>query len=339
MKLPPRDVARYVAKPDLTKAATLIYGANGMRVALKRQDLVKAIIGPEGEDEMRLTRFPAADLRKDKAAAHDAIKAVGFFPGPRAVLVEDANENSAEGVLTALTNWQPGDAHLVVTAGALKPTSKIRKAFESSQNAYAIAIYDDPPSREEIEGALAKAGVTNVSADANAALMGLATTMDPGEFSKFVEKLAIYSMGDDVSVDAIDACAPLSSEAAVDDIIHAAAEGQAAELAPILHRIVAQGITPAGICIAAMRHFRTLHTAASDPGGSAAGVGKLRPPVYGPRRDRLQRQAQHWGRARLEQAVTTLLDTDLQLRSAGQTAPQMAVMERCLIRLAMMGRR
>ncbi len=64
----------------------------------------------------------------------------------------------------------------------------------------------------------------------------------------------------------------------------------------------------------------------------------MRPPVFGPRRDKLIRQAGAWGLARLEQALTLLVETDLSLRSA-QRAPQMAVMERALIRLAMLGRR
>lgn len=51
------------------------------------------------------------------------------------------------------------------------------------------------------------------------------------------------------------------------------------------------------------------------------------------------RQASHWGRDRLEKALSVLTDSDLSLRSAGQTAPQKAVMERTLIRLAMMGSR
>ena len=90
------------------------------------------------------------------------------------------------------------------------------------------------------------------------------------------------------------------------------------------------------LCIGATRHFRTLYAAASDPGGAAAGVGRLRPPVYGKRRDRIVRQAQSWGAANLETALSLLTDTDLQLRSAGQTAPGMAVAERALIRLAML---
>jgi len=95
-------------------------------------------------------------------------------------------------------------------------------------------------------------------------------------------------------------------------------------------------VQPVGLCIAAIRHFRALYTVASDPGGPAKGVARLRPPVFGPRRDSMQRQAQAWGAARLEAAVTVLTDTDLALRSAGRTAPAMALVERALIRLAMM---
>lgn len=63
----------------------------------------------------------------------------------------------------------------------------------------------------------------------------------------------------------------------------------------------------------------------------------MRPPVFGPRRDRMLRQAQGWGMRRLEQALEVLIDTDLTLRSTSR-APTMAVMERALIRLAMLGR-
>jgi DNA polymerase-3 subunit delta len=51
------------------------------------------------------------------------------------------------------------------------------------------------------------------------------------------------------------------------------------------------------------------------------------------------RQAQGWGPWKLEQALTILTDTDLQLRSAGQSAPAMAVVERALLRLSMLARR
>jgi DNA polymerase-3 subunit delta len=240
-----------------------------------------------------------------------------------------------------LADWQAGDAQMVVIGGALKPTSKIRKAFEAHPNAWSIAIFDEPPTRAEVEAALAKVGMGAVDAEASAAITDLSKAIDPGDFSQFLEKLSLYCMSQagPVTLRDVEICAPQSTEAALDDVIGLVADLKTNEIAPVLHRVIAQGGTATGLCIAALRHFRLLHAAASDPAGAQQGVAKLRPPVYGPRRDRIQRQVGAWRRDRLEQVISLLLDTDLQLRSAGQTAPQMAQVERCFIRISMMGKR
>lgn len=341
MKLSPRDAPAYFARPDPQKIGLLIYGNDPMRVALRRQEVIAAFIGPQGEEEMRLTRIPAAELRKDPALLNDAIKAQGFFPGPRVAFVEDANETVAQSIIAGLDDWQNGDAQIIVTAGNLKPTSKLRKAFEAHKSAYAAAIYDDPPGRAEIETTLAKSGLKGVSTDAMRDLTALARELDPGDFRQTIEKLALYKLSDNaaLSSDDIAACAPLSNEADLDDVLHIVAEARSGEVDPIMKRLRAQGVQPVGLCMAAIRHFRTLYAAASDPGGPGQGIARVRPPVFGPRRDRMLRQASAWGAPKLEEALTLLTDTDLRLRSAGQTAPDMALMERALIRLATLGRR
>ena len=341
MKLSARDALRAFANPDQKKTGVLIYGANAMRVALKRQLLVKGLIGTAGEGEMRLTRIQGSELRRDSVALNDAIKAVGFFPGPRVVLVEDANENCADAVLFALKDWMPGDAQIVVTGGAMKPTSKIRKAFEAHTNALAVGIYDEPLSRAEVEAAMAKVGLGELRSEARDAIGDLSKALDPGDFAQFLEKLSLYCMtqAGPVTIDNVEQCAPQSTEAQLDDVIALVGDGDAHGLSPVLHRVLAQGGSATGLCIAALRYFRMLHAAACDPGGLSSGLSKLRPPVYGPRRDRMQKQAMDWGLVRLEQAIHILLETDLKLRSAGQTAPQMALVERCFIRLSMMGKR
>ena len=341
MKLGAREAARYFARPEAQRAGLLIYGPDAMRVALKRQEMIAALLGPGAEEEMRLTRLPGGDLRRDPAMLLDAARAQGFFPGPRAVLVEEANDGVADPILAALADWAEGDAQIVVTAGQLKPTSKLRKAFEGHRNAYAAAIYDDPPSRDEIAGVLSRAGLRDVPGPVMGDLEALARTLDPGDFRQTMDKLSLYKIGDDSPLSAQDiaACAPASTEADLDDILEVVAGGRAAEIAPVLRRLKAQGVQPVGLCIGAARHFRALYTAAADPGGAAKGIGKLRPPVFGPRRDRMLRQAQHWGADRLEQALTILTETDLTLRSAGQRAPDMALVERALIRLAMLAAR
>jgi len=341
MKLGTREAARYFARPEPQRTGLLIYGADAMRVALKRQEMIAALLGPGAEEEMRLTRLSATDLRRDRAMLLDSVKARGFFPGARAVLVEDANDGVAEPVLAALSDWAEGDAQIVVTAGQLKPTSQLRKAFELHPNAYAVGIYDNPPTREEIEAELARAGLRDIPGPVMGDLAALARALDPGDFRQTMEKLALYKLGDDspLSAEDIAACAPASTEADLDEILDVVAEGRPGDIGPVLRRLKAQGVQPVGLCIGAARHFRALYTAAADPGGAAKGIARLRPPVFGPRRDRMQRQAQHWGAGRLEQALAILTETDLTLRSAGQRAPEMALVERALIRLAMLAAR
>ncbi|PWK59856.1 DNA polymerase III subunit delta [Roseicyclus mahoneyensis] len=337
MKLAPRDVAVYVRQPDPASAGCLIFGDDAMRVALRRQELLKSLLGDGAEEEMRLTRLAAADLRGDPAALLDAVKAVGFFPGPRAVFVEGATDGLAPVLATALAEWRPGDAQIIVAAGKLTAASALRKLFEGHKSARACAIYDEPPGRAEIEALLAEAGLRDIPRDAMGDLEALSRALPPGDFRQTIEKLGLYKRGDTTPVGPADiaAVAPLTLEAALDDALNATAEAAEGSIGPILARLSGQGVTPVSLCIAATRHFRALHAAACHPGGPAAGLQAQRPPVFGPRRDRMLKQAQGWGRDKLETALSLLVETDLTLRSA-QSAPQMALMERTLIRLAMM---
>ncbi|MEM8576636.1 MAG: DNA polymerase III subunit delta, partial [Pseudomonadota bacterium] len=315
MKLNTGQANAYFRKPDAKATGLLIFGADGMRVALKRQEVIRALIGPNGSDEMRLTRIPAAKLREDPAQVIDALKAIGFFPGPRAVLVEDATEVQAGYILPALEAWQEGDAQLIVTAGNLKPTSKLRKAFEGHKSAYAAGIYDNPPTRDEIETALQDAGLPQPAREGMDALVALAGELDPGDFRQTVEKVSLYKLNDSAPLSAADvaAVAPVSTEAAVDDVLMTVADGRADQIGPVMRKLQAQGVNAVTLCIGAMRHFRTLHRAALDTSG--------RPAIWGPNRDRMMGQARRWGPARLETALAVLTETDLALRSAGQTAP------------------
>ena len=101
MKLAGAAASRYFARPESDRAGLLIFGADPMRVALKRQEVIAALIGPEGEAEMRLTRIPAADLRTDGALLADAVKAQGFFPGPRVAFLEDAADGLQDALVAA----------------------------------------------------------------------------------------------------------------------------------------------------------------------------------------------------------------------------------------------
>lgn len=336
MKLSGREVLRFFARPDPSAAGVLIYGPDPMRVAHRRTELIDALLGPAAAGEMRLDRLDPDAVRRDPAALSDALRATGFFPGARAVLVDGAGDGVAPAVKAALAGWQPGDACLVVTAGPLPARSALRKLFEAHGSARAAPVYADPPGRDEVAGVLGRAGLGDLPGEALDALVALAGTLDPGDFAQLAEKLALYKLGDPLPVSAADiaAVAPEGAAAALDDALDLVAEGRADALPPVMRRLAAQGQTPVAVAIATARHFRRLHAAACDPGGPEAGLARARPPVFGPRRDRLAQQAAAWGGARLEAALVDILALDLTLRST-QPVPQAALVERALIRLCM----
>jgi DNA polymerase-3 subunit delta len=324
-----REAARLVSAPPADLAGALLYGADAMRVALKRQELIAALAGPEADAEMRLTRLAPGDLRADPAAATDALKAVGFFPGPRVVFVEGLGEAQARPVLAALEARAPGDATLVVTAGALKKGSKLRIAFEAHPAAAAIAFYDDPMTGAELD-ALVEAEGLRLDPEARLGVEALSQALDPGDLRQTLARMTLWADGTEMTAADVALLAPATQEAEAAQAVTAAAEGRAAEIGALMRRLDGQGVSAVTLAIAATRHFGQLHAAAV-----AGGVGNLRPPVFGPRRQAMEGQVRAWGARRLEAALALLMETDLTLRSTSR-APAMAVMERALIRLAMM---
>ena len=103
------EIARYLARPDPTRPALLIYGQDAMRVALKRAEVVRALTGEKADEEMRLTRMPGAGLKKDPAQLIDAVREVGLsYDAPPAVEARPTRSNIVElrrrGHLTVLAD-------------------------------------------------------------------------------------------------------------------------------------------------------------------------------------------------------------------------------------------
>jgi DNA polymerase-3 subunit delta len=223
---------------------------------------------------------------------------------------------------------------IVVAAGGLTGKSALKTLFEKHPNAVSIGLYDDPPGREEIEAALKTAGLADIDREAMSDLTTLARALDPGDFRQTLEKIALYKYGDASPLTPADVAAmtPATIEAEVDDLIDAVAEARTPAIGPLFRRLEGQGVLPVTICIGALRHFRILHAAATDPAGPGVGIQKAR--VNFKQKDAMGRQAAQWGTRALEQAIAILLETDLTLRSTSK-APGMALMERALIRIAM----
>ena len=269
MKLVGDKANNYFTNPDNSHTAILIYGSDTMRVALRRQELLEALLGDNAEEEMRLTRISGSDLRSDPALLLDGLKANGFFPGLRAVFVEGATDTNSAVIDAAMQDWQKGDAILVLTANQLNARSKLRKVIENNSNSVAVGIYNDPPNEKEIISIVSRYNLNNFESDAKKDLITLGRSLDPGDFQQTCEKLSLYKYKDESVITSTDInlCAPVTVDAALDEAIHIIADARSAEVGPMLSRLFGQGINPTTLCIAVTRHFRNLHSAASHPQG------------------------------------------------------------------------
>jgi DNA polymerase-3 subunit delta len=337
MKLAAKAAAQFCARPPSDIRGALLYGEDAGQVAAAREALLAALLGPNAEAEMRLERVPATELRAGPAALDAALRAQGFFPGPRAALVVGASDGAAKAVAAVLADAARPDAFLLVTADALGPRSSLRTTFETARDAVALPFYPEPPGREAIEAMASAAGAASVDAEAAEALRAMAGGMDRGALTRLVETAALYAgPGAPLDAAAVAACAPPSpGEAGADAAVDAALTGQAAAVRAQLARLAARGASPVEIVMAALRRLRLLHRVAA--GGDAARAAAMR--VYPmASRETATAAARRLGPARLEAALARLLDVDAALRG-GSDAPPMALLERALLRLAGEARR
>lgn len=336
MKLAGNRARAFCARPDLGLCGALLYGTDDTLVALGRRDLVRALT--DGDD-LRLTRLEAAQAARDPAGIDAALRARGFFAGRAVVLIEAAGEALARPLADILPEMTAEDAFLVVTAGSLPARSGLRKLFEGNDRFVALSFHGGSLEPAELEELLAGAGLRGrLDGGAMDALGAAAQGMDRGALLQLIEKIAVYMLGREPQLEAAElgALFPQAGETELDRLVAAVAEGQAELVGPLIARIAASGVGPVTMLIAVARHFRALMNLATAADGIGPALARLRPPVFGARRDALAAQARAWNAAQLDSAIRLLFQTDRRLRSPGDR-PDLAIVERCLIRLAMMG--
>lgn len=335
MKLPPARLAAFLAKPDAACRAALFYGPDAGLVR-ERADRLAMAIAPDLRDAFRVADLAASALAADPARLNDETAALSLSGGRRLVRVRDAGDQVGALFQRFLADPPPGDSVAVVEAGELAQRSSLRRAFESADNAAAIACYsDDRRALEELVREVLGAHGVAVSGEAQAYLaehLGGDRLLSRGE----LEKLALY-VGDNGKVTLAEAMASVgdSAQLGLDDVVFAAAEGDAPALERALARAFQEGEMPVSVLRALMRHFQRLHlTRARVDGGMSEeeALRSLRPPPFFKLQDRFRRQLRLWPGRRAQQALELLLEAERTAKRSGP--PPEAVCRDALLRIA-----
>jgi len=197
----------------------------------------------------------------------------------------------------------PMEGRLIVEAGDLKKTARLRKLFEASKCAVALPCYTDNSRGLEslVDNVLKDAGLT-ITPDARGVLVSLLGA-DRALSRNEIEKLALYCTGQDrISADDVRAVVGDASDMTLDRIIRASFTGDTAGALREFDRSTGAGQAAQSVLLALQRHvlrllrFRTARDAGKN---TDQAMRMLRPPVFGQDRDAFVRQANAWSAVRL----------------------------------------
>lgn len=339
MKVPPARIRSFLASPDKSARAILIYGPDAGLADERTEQMAKAVV-PDLGDAFRVARLTSAALASDPARLADEAAAIAFGGGRRVVLVDDADEhatNAAKGFLAAPPpSSDGGDALVLLKAGDLSPRSSLRSLFEEAENAAAIPCYldDGEALAGVIRDVLGKAGIA-ADADAFEYLadhLGGDRRVTRGE----LEKLVLY-LGRPGKLTLEDTMACIGDGAAMtlDDLALAAADGDQTQAQRVLDKMLGEGTHPVAVVRALSRHFKRLHLLA---GMTSAGktadqaIASLKPKPFFRTAQRLRSQVTRWPVATAARALDLLQQAEIDTKTTG--LPAETICGRAVMQLA-----
>lgn len=339
MIIRPAGADRFVARPDPAAIAVLIYGPDEGLVRERATTLAKTVV-ESADDPFRIADLSGEALEKDPARLADEANALSLIGGRRIVRVRGAGDGLAK-LFADFLEAGRSEALVIVEAGNLPRTSRLRVLFEKSENAAAIACYaDDAETLEALIDRTMAAEKIVLAPEAREFLLshlGNDRIVTRSELAKLV----LY-VGPGGRAELADAVAAVGDSAALslDDVAYAVGGGEIPELLLALDRAFAEDTSPVPILRAVARHFQRLQiTAAHVAAGQniEQAMRRLRPAPYFKLADRFRAQVRRWPEAWLGAAIERLLEAEIQCKSTG--SPDRAICTRTLMEIARAGGR
>ena len=339
MKIAAGRVESFLKRPDPAVRAVLVYGPDIGLVGERALALIGTVVD-DPADPFRVSFLTGSGLAGDPALLGAEAGAMSLTGGRRVVRLREATDRNADSIKAILQDPLV-DALIVAEAGELAAGSRLRKLFEQSDGAAAIACYGDEGVALErlIEETLSAFQVT-ASPDAIAYLAGNLGA-DRQLTRREIEKLALYAgSGGHVGLEDAEAIVGDSATVTLDDVVNAAAGGNYAALETSLKRVWNEGLAPVAVLRAATRHFERLFavTSRTDIGQDpTAAMKSLRPPVFWKREQEFRRQLTLWPMDALASALDRLLQAEIRCKQSGY--PDQEICHRTLLELGGVARR
>jgi DNA polymerase-3 subunit delta len=337
VKLTGSAIAPCLARPPDDLAAILVFGPDDGLARERAAAAIRGVLGKDIDDPFRLAILEADALRQDPALLPDEAAQLSLLGGRRVIRLRGADDRTAKPLALVLAA-PPGGALVVVEAGDLGPASALRKLVEAAPNAAAIGCYADGPA--EIGQLLRDAAREHKIRIADDAMDYLVVSLGGDRLvtRQEVEKLMLFAgSGGTVTLD--DALATIGDSAnlAIDDVVHAAFEGNAAAAETGISRLFLEGENPVTLVRAAQRHAQRLHLSATKiESGEAKDriVASLH--LFHKTAARFRQQIDRWTKRRAGTAISVLTQAEFDCKTTGY--PAETICRQALVTVARLAR-
>lgn len=330
-----RDAERFIAAPPEGIFLFLVFGSDAGMARERALALVDKRVD-DRRDPFQFVEMSGDAVASDPLALLDEANTTPLFGGRRAILVETGAKSVIPAV-TSLIAAPPAHCTVVLTAGALRRDSPLRKLIEGGKQAAAIECQPDAEADLQalIDRSLRESGLV-ASPEARSLLLG-ALGEDRLMSRAELNKLALYMHGrEHVEAADVEAIVAHASNIAADRVVTAAFGGNA-DIGVALDAYFAQDGDAQPLLIGALRYAVALHRARlsmeREGGRPDAGVSALMRAGFGfMHRALMEEQLKNWSSARLGALIEPLRAAQTRARANAAIAQMEA--ERALWNVA-----
>lgn len=325
MKPTPQQLSALLKALDAATIAVLCFGPDEGLVRDRAGSFAQQVVA-DLTDPFSVVDLSAGTLADDPARLSDEASAIGLMAPRKLIRIADVTDAMTPAFEACLEN--PSAANLVVLqAGELPATSKLRKLAEAHPRALAVACYPEEGARLEqwLEAAATERGLRleRAARDALLAYGGAARDILRSE----LDKLDLYTGGGSVTRDDVEAVCADRGEAAFDTLVNAVASGRLAETTAQLNRLLAEGEAGIALLRAILRRIwqlREVRIGMARGASAEAAVKALRPPVFWKDVSAVTAQAGAWTTDKLDRACQLLLETERAIKQSGSAGDVLA---------------
>lgn len=319
MKVGPKNIENFLRNLDPEICAVLVYGPDaglvGERAVLAAHSVVNDL-----SDPFLVSEFTESELLLDQARLADEAAALTLTGDRRVVRIRDATDSMTAIVEMHLTKGV-GEALIVLRSGDLGPRSKLRRLFEKSQRAAALACYadDDEMLDKIIRDYFSQQNKTIAPETVSYLVANLG--VDRAVSRTELAKLAVY-VGDEPGVSLGDAmnCIGDSSAFSLEALAFAIGDGDHVAVNRTYARCLEEGTGEIAVIRVIQRHLMRLQLVLAEvakSGDTARAMQSLRPPVFFKFEERFRQQVRGWRSVDVRMALSLLLDAEHAIKQTG----------------------